>query len=103
MLNNESTKATLALAAKLVAEGGSVNPSETVLRSQESDLRNDIVATIHRIEYLMQYRQFIVDHHSQVLKSLERRIAAEDDACEHCPDHDISDCFSTTATGYRTE
>ncbi|KAK0216723.1 hypothetical protein EDD85DRAFT_962124 [Armillaria nabsnona] len=103
VLNNESTKATLALTAKLVTKGGSVNPSETVLRLWESDLRNDIVATIHRIKYLMQYCQFVIKHHSQVLKSLERCIAAEDDACEHCPDHNVSDCFSTTATGYRTE
>ncbi|KAK0215924.1 hypothetical protein EDD85DRAFT_798551 [Armillaria nabsnona] len=103
VLNNESTKATLALAAKLVTKGGFVNPSETVLHLWESDLRNNIVSTIHHIEYLMQYCQFVVNHHSQVLKSLERCITAEDNTCEHCPDHNVSDCFSTTATGYCTK
>ncbi|KAK0441731.1 uncharacterized protein EV420DRAFT_1649966 [Desarmillaria tabescens] len=102
-LNNESTQETLAIAAKLIAEGGSVNPSETVLRSREADLRNDIIATVHRIEYLIQYCQFVVNHHGQVIKALERRAAAKDDACEHCTDNDVSDCLSTTATGYRSE
>ncbi|KAK0454013.1 uncharacterized protein EV420DRAFT_1645243 [Desarmillaria tabescens] len=102
-LNNKSTQETLAITAKLIAEGGSVNPSETVLHSREADLRNDIIATVHRIEYLIQYRQFVVNHHGQVIKALKRRAAAEDNACEHCTDNDVSDCLSTTATEYHSK
>lgn len=101
-LNNESIKVTLAFVAKLVTEGGSVNPSETVLCSQELDLHNNIITTIHYIEYLMQYHQFIMEHHSHVLKSLKRHVTKEA-ACKHCSSHDTFICFKTSAIGYHTK
>ncbi|KAG7441560.1 uncharacterized protein BT62DRAFT_923324 [Guyanagaster necrorhizus] len=73
-INNEASADTLSKASTLVKDGDHLNPSEAVLRSREGDLRNDIVATTHKIEYLLQYRAFVVSHHREVVQQLELRL-----------------------------
>ncbi|SJL11885.1 uncharacterized protein ARMOST_15297 [Armillaria ostoyae] len=70
-INNEASQGTIDAAASLVIAGDHVNPSESVLHSREADLRNDVIATTHKIEYLLKYREFVVAHHGQVVKQLE--------------------------------
>ncbi|PBK59875.1 hypothetical protein ARMSODRAFT_1027012 [Armillaria solidipes] len=70
-INNEASQSTIDTAASLVVAGDHINPSESVLRSREADLRNDVIATTHKIEYLLKYREFVVAHHGQVVKQLE--------------------------------
>ena len=73
-INNEASQSTLDAAAVLVSAGDHVNPSESVLCSREADLRNDMIAMTHKIEYLLKYREFVVAHHGQVVKQLESRL-----------------------------
>ncbi|KAK0454185.1 uncharacterized protein EV420DRAFT_1481626 [Desarmillaria tabescens] len=70
-INNEASQGIIDVASALVGIGDHVNPSESVLRSWEADLRNDIVATTHKVEYLLKYHEFVVAHHGQVVKQLE--------------------------------
>ncbi|KAK0473306.1 hypothetical protein IW261DRAFT_1570082 [Armillaria novae-zelandiae] len=70
-INNEASQSTLDAAMALVSTADHVNPSENVLRSREADLRNDVIATTHKIEYLLKYREFVVAHHAQVVQHLE--------------------------------
>ncbi|KAK0479478.1 hypothetical protein IW261DRAFT_1564114 [Armillaria novae-zelandiae] len=74
-INNEASQSTLDTAMALVSTADHVNPSENVLRSWEADLRNDVIATTHKIEYLLKYREFVVAHHAQVVQQLESRIS----------------------------
>ncbi|KAK0211355.1 hypothetical protein DFS33DRAFT_1379320 [Desarmillaria ectypa] len=76
VIHNEASQSTIDAATALVSAGDHINPSEGILRSRESDLRNDIIATVHKIEYFLQYREFVVAHHGQVVKQLESRLSA---------------------------
>ncbi|PBK82034.1 hypothetical protein ARMGADRAFT_1038919 [Armillaria gallica] len=81
-INNEASQSTINAAAALVSAGDHVNPSKSVLRSRKADLCNDVIATIHKIEYLLKYREFVVAHHGQVIKQLESHLPVpmEDDS-----------------------
>ncbi|KAK0229591.1 hypothetical protein EDD85DRAFT_794076 [Armillaria nabsnona] len=81
-INNEASQSTLNAVAMLVSAGDHVNPSESVLRSREADLHNDVITTTHKIEYLLKYHEFVVAHHGQVVKQLESclPVPMEDDS-----------------------
>ncbi|KAK0185572.1 hypothetical protein F5146DRAFT_1144081 [Armillaria mellea] len=70
-INNEASQSTIDAAAALVSAGDHGNPSEHVLHSREADLCNNVIATTHKIEYLLKYHEFVVAHHSQVAQQLE--------------------------------
>ncbi|SJL11277.1 uncharacterized protein ARMOST_14680 [Armillaria ostoyae] len=70
-INNEASQSIINAAVALVSAGDHVNPSESVLHSREADLCNDIIATTHKIEYLLKYCEFVVAHHGQVIIQLE--------------------------------
>ncbi|SJL17808.1 uncharacterized protein ARMOST_21370 [Armillaria ostoyae] len=84
-INNEASQSTIDAAASLVVAGDHINPSESVLRSREADLRNDVIATTHKIEYLLKYREFVVAHHGQVVKQLESRLPVPMEADSSAP------------------
>ncbi|SJL14204.1 uncharacterized protein ARMOST_17659 [Armillaria ostoyae] len=84
-INNEASQSTIDAAASLVVAGDHINPSESVLRSREADLRNDVIATTHKIEYLLKYREFVVAHHGQVVKQLESRLPVAMEADSSAP------------------
>ncbi|SJL19028.1 uncharacterized protein ARMOST_22635 [Armillaria ostoyae] len=84
-INNEASQSTIDTAASLVVAGDHINPSESVLRSREADLRNDVIATTHKIEYLLKYREFVVAHHGQVVKQLESRLPVPMEADSSAP------------------
>ena len=84
-INNEASQSTIDAAASLVIAGDHINPSESVLRSREADLRNDVIATTHKIEYLLKYREFVVAHHGQVVKQLESRLPVPMEADSSAP------------------
>ncbi|SJL18293.1 uncharacterized protein ARMOST_21879 [Armillaria ostoyae] len=84
-INNEASQSTIDAAASLVVAGDHINPSESVLRSREADLRNDVIATTHKIEYLLKYREFVVAHHGQVVKRLESRLPVPMEADSSAP------------------
>ncbi|SJL18077.1 uncharacterized protein ARMOST_21649 [Armillaria ostoyae] len=84
-INNEASQGTIDAAASLVVAGDHINPSESVLRSREADLRNDVIATTHKIEYLLKYREFVVAHHGQVVKQLESRLPVAMEADSSAP------------------
>ncbi len=73
-INNKASQSTVDAAAMLVSAGDHVNPSKSVLRSREADLHNDVVATTHKIKYLLKYHEFVVTHHGQVVKQLKSRL-----------------------------
>ncbi len=73
-INNEASQSTIDAAAALVSAGDHVNPSESILCSREADLHNNMIATTHKIEYLLKYREFVVTHHGQVIKQLESHL-----------------------------
>ncbi|KAK0464096.1 hypothetical protein IW261DRAFT_1575392 [Armillaria novae-zelandiae] len=74
-INNKASQSTLDAAMALVSTADHVNPSENVLRSREADLCNDVIATTHKIEYLLKYWEFVVAHHAQVVQQLESHIS----------------------------
>ncbi|SJL14447.1 uncharacterized protein ARMOST_17904 [Armillaria ostoyae] len=84
-INNEASQSTIDAAASLVVAGDHIDPSESVLRSREADLRNDVIATTHKIEYLLKYREFVVAHHGQVVKQLESRLPVPMEADSSAP------------------
>ncbi|SJL18988.1 uncharacterized protein ARMOST_22602 [Armillaria ostoyae] len=84
-INNEASQSTINTAASLVVAGDHINPSESVLRSREADLRNNVIATTHKIEYLLKYREFVVAHHGQVIKQLESRLPVAMEADSSAP------------------
>ncbi|SJL15890.1 uncharacterized protein ARMOST_19398 [Armillaria ostoyae] len=84
-INNEASQSTIDAAASLVVAGDHINPSESVLRSREADLRDDVIATTHKIEYLLKYREFVVAHHGQVIKQLESRLPVPMEADSSAP------------------
>ncbi|SJL12082.1 uncharacterized protein ARMOST_15503 [Armillaria ostoyae] len=84
-INNEASQSTIDAVASLVVAGDHINPSESVLRSREADLRNDVIATTHKIEYLLKYREFVVAHHGQVVKQLESRLPVPMEADSSAP------------------
>ncbi|SJL04174.1 uncharacterized protein ARMOST_07534 [Armillaria ostoyae] len=73
-INNKASQGTIDATASLVIAGDHINPSESVLHSREADLHNDVIATTHKIEYLLKYREFVVAHHGQVIKQLESHL-----------------------------
>ncbi|KAK0214634.1 hypothetical protein EDD85DRAFT_798901 [Armillaria nabsnona] len=81
-INNEASQSTIDTAAALVSAGDHVNPSKSILRSREADLRNNMIATTHKIEYFLKYRKFVVAHHGQVIKQLKSHLPVpmEDDS-----------------------
>ncbi|SJL16093.1 uncharacterized protein ARMOST_22520 [Armillaria ostoyae] len=84
-INNEASQSTIDAAASLVVAGDHINPSESVLRSREADLRNDVIATTHKIKYLLKYRELVVAHHGQVVKQLESRLPVAMEADSSVP------------------
>ncbi|PBK87887.1 hypothetical protein ARMGADRAFT_1034490 [Armillaria gallica] len=54
-INNEASQSTINAMAALVSAGDHVNPSKSVLHSREADLPNDVIATTHKIKYLLKY------------------------------------------------
>ncbi|SJL17286.1 uncharacterized protein ARMOST_20833 [Armillaria ostoyae] len=70
-INNEASQSTIDTTASLVIAGDHINPSKSVLHSREADLHNDVIATTHKIEYLLKYQEFVIAHHGQVIKQLE--------------------------------
>ncbi|PBK85013.1 hypothetical protein ARMGADRAFT_1087917 [Armillaria gallica] len=73
-INNEASQSTVDAVATLVSARDHINPSESVLHSREADLRNNVIAMTHKIEYLLKYREFVVTHHGQVIKQLESHL-----------------------------
>ncbi|SJL08052.1 uncharacterized protein ARMOST_11411 [Armillaria ostoyae] len=84
-INNEASQSTIDAAASLVVAGDHINPSKSVLHSREADLHNDVIATTHKIEYLLKYREFVVAHHGQVVKQLESRLPVPMEADSSAP------------------
>ncbi|SJL17232.1 uncharacterized protein ARMOST_20778 [Armillaria ostoyae] len=84
-INNEASQSTIDAAASLVVAGDHINPSESVLHSREADLRNNVIATTHKIEHLLKYREFVVAHHGQVIKQLESRLPVPMEADSSAP------------------
>ncbi|SJL11284.1 uncharacterized protein ARMOST_14687 [Armillaria ostoyae] len=84
-INNEASQSTIDAAASLVVAGDHINPSESILRSREADLRNDVIATTHKIKYLLKYRELVVAHHGQVVKQLESRLPVPMEADSSAP------------------